>query len=166
MARRKVADLQARLARDGFVHYAASDAWCEAAASDARAALDAALAPGAWLPECLRPRVGTNIRTRTRRWDVAVDASAAVAAAVAAAAAPADHRAAVVGVTAAPMHQRVAEAIPGAPAQQDFLARRGDAPRRGSPLRGARERRRFIFGAIGGRAPGRRRRRGVRAERT
>ncbi|KAH8061507.1 phytanoyl-CoA dioxygenase [Aureococcus anophagefferens] len=82
MARRKVADLQARLARDGFVHYAASDAWCEAAASDARAALDAALAPGAWLPECLRPRVGTNIRTRTRRWDVAVDASAAVAAAL------------------------------------------------------------------------------------
>ena len=43
MARRKVADLQARLARDGFVRYAASDAWCEAAASDARAALDLSL---------------------------------------------------------------------------------------------------------------------------
>lgn len=112
MARRKVADLQARLARDGFVHYAASDAWCEAAASDARAALDAALAPGAWLPECLRPRVGTNIRTRTRRWDVAVDASAA------AAAAPAADLAAVVGDDAALVQLSVVASDPGAPAQQ------------------------------------------------
>lgn len=118
MARRKVADLQARLARDGFVHYAASDAWCEAAASDARAALDAALAPGAWLPECLRPRVGTNIRTRTRRWDVAVDASAAVAAAVAAAAAPAADLAAVVGDDAALVQLSVVASDPGAPAQR------------------------------------------------
>ena len=114
MARRKVADLQARLARDGFVRYAASDAWCEAAASDARAALDAALAPGAWLPECLRPRVGTNIRTRTRRWDVAVDASAAVAAA----AAPAADLAAVVGDDAALVQLSVVASDPGAPAQQ------------------------------------------------
>lgn len=107
MARRKVADLQARLARDGFVHYAASDAWCEAAASDARAALDAALAPGAWLPECLRPRVGTNIRTRTRRWDVAVDAAA-----------PAADLAAVVGDDAALVQLSVVASDPGAPAQQ------------------------------------------------
>ena len=114
MARRKVADLQARLARDGFVRYAASDAWCEAAASDARAALDAALAPGAWLPECLRPRVGTNIRTRTRRWDVAVDAAAAVAAA----AAPAADLAAVVGDDAALVQLSVVASDPGAPAQQ------------------------------------------------
>ena len=111
--------LRRSLERHGFVRYAADGSLCDAVREEARASLDAALASrSSWLPRWLASPVGSSIRTRTQRWDLATPATPAVLSALPLALAPARDLAEVVGADAALVQLSVVTSDAGAPPQE------------------------------------------------